>query len=671
MSALAVFVISFQALADNGMWLPMLINQRIEDMQAKGFKLSAEDIYSINQASLKDAVLLFGGGCTGEIVSDQGLLFTNHHCGYSQIQRHSSVEHDYLKDGFWAMTRKEELPNPGLWVRILERMEDVTAAVLSGYEDNMSEDKRKEIVSANTAQIVRKVEAEGKGIMASVEAMYYGNKYYLFVYRQYDDVRLVGAPPSSIGKFGGDTDNWMWPRHTGDFSIFRIYADKNNEPAKYSEDNVPYKPKRFFKVSRAGVNEGDFTFVYGFPGKTQEYIHSEAVRYVADFSDPEKIDLRTKRLDVMNSYMDQSQAVRIQYSSKYANVSNAWKKWQGEAKGLIKNDVVKAKQDYEELFEKWAEGTEYEGITLKLKNLYQQLEKYSVAVDYYTESAYTVEIARMANSCFSSNNPNLESMYKDYYLPIDKDSFIAVMKVYDEKMPSDMRPAWYGKQLKKFKTIENWADYIFSQSDFRSKESAQHATKKDPAYLFYTNMYSWYRKNVLPIQNRLNAEITLLYRDYMRGQMEFEPDKAFFPDANLTLRVAYGKVSGYAPADGIWYLPNSTLKGIIEKDNPEIFDYNIPQVLRDLYAKGGHEDQNVCFLATNHTTGGNSGSPILNANGDLIGLNFDRVWEGTMSDIHFDPEICRNIGLDVRYLLFVVEHVGHAEYLFDEMVFVD
>lgn len=321
------------AYADEGMWLPSLISQRIGDMQSKGFRLSAEDIYSVNQASLKDAVVLFGRGCTGEVISAEGLLLTNHHCGYGQIQKHSSVEHDYLRDGFWAMSREEELPNKGLSVSFLERMEDVTSVILEGYTPKLTEAQRDSIVNVNSKQLIKEVTAEGKGLRATVESLYYGNQYFLFLYREYGDVRLVGAPPSSIGKFGGDTDNWMWPRHTGDFSIFRIYADKDNNPAEYSEDNVPYTPKRFFKISLGGVREGDFTFVYGFPGRTQEYIMSEGVRYVSEISDPAKIALRTMRLDTQKKYMSESQKVRIQYSSKNAGVANAWKKWQGEMKG--------------------------------------------------------------------------------------------------------------------------------------------------------------------------------------------------------------------------------------------------------------------------------------------------------------------------------------------------
>ena len=670
--------------ADEGMWIPALISQRIADMQAKGFKLSAEDIYSVNQASLKDAVVLFGGGCTAEIVSGEGLLFTNHHCGYSQIQQHSSVEHDYLKDGFWAMNRSEELPNRGLSVSFLERMEDVTNAVLKGYNASMTEEERAALIRKNSDELVKKATADGKGLRANVEALYYGNQYFLFVYRVYRDVRLVGAPPSSIGKFGGDTDNWMWPRHTGDFSIFRVYADKDNNPAEYSPDNVPYRPKRFLTVSRAGVKEGDFTFVYGCPGSTKEYVLSDDVYYV-ETSDPQKIDLRTLRLDIMKKYMDQSPAVRIQYSSKAQGVSNSWKKWQGEAKGLVKNKAVEVKKAYEARFKQWAKGTKYDGLVERLEALYAEREPYYRAYDYYSEAARPTELLSLASSVRSqlankeAKDSYVERFFKDYYQPIDKEIFAALMKAFDEKLADDVKPAYFKEQMAKYRgDTKAWSEDLFKNSVFATKESCLALTEadkakvdNDPAYLLYNAFYQWYYNELRPTINRTGDEIQLAMRDYMKAQMEFEPNKAFYPDANMTLRVAYGHVEGYAPSDAIYYRPVSTLKGIIEKDNPEIFDYDIPQTLRDIYAEGGHETQPVCFLATNHTSGGNSGSPVLNADGNLIGINFDRVWEGTMSDLMFDPEICRNISIDIRYLLFNIEHIGHASYLFNEMRFAD
>ena len=636
--------------ADEGMWLPALIAQRIGDMQAKGFRLTAEDIYSVNQASLKDAVVLFGSGCTGELVSDAGLLFTNHHCGYSFIQRHSSVEHDYLKDGFWAMNRSQELPNPGLTVRFLERMEDVTAAVLKGYKPaKMNEEQRQALIKKNSDKLKADAVKEGNGLKASVEALYYGNQYFLFVFREYSDVRLVGAPPSSIGKFGGETDNWMWPRHTGDFSIFRIYAGQDNMPADYSPENVPYHPKKSFTVSRKGVNEGDFTFVYGCPGSTQEYVHSEAVRYIQDISDPEKIALRTTRLEIMKKYMDQSQAVRIQYSSKYAGVANAWKKWQGEEKGLRKNKVVPVKQDYEKRFAEWAAGTRYEGITDRLARLYAAYNPIYRAYEYYRETVLTIERLQMVRSSRFNT--------KDYYRPIDEETFVAMMTAFDQALEDMYKPPYFLEKRAQYGSMAAWKDAVFADDN--------------EAKVLSDALNNHFTTAIAPPVTELNMSINLVYRDYMQGQMEFESGRTFYPDANLTLRVAYGKVAGYRPVDAVWYNPVSTLRGIIEKDNPDIFDYNIPQVLRDIYARGGFEDQPVCFLATNHTTGGNSGSPVLNAKGELIGINFDRVWEGTMSDLVYDPEICRNISLDVRYLLFVIKEVGHADYLFDEMHFAD
>ena len=685
---LSVFCMA-PASADEGMWLPSLISQRIGDMQAKGFTLTAEDIYSINQACLKDAVVHFGGGCTGELVSPEGLLITNHHCGYGQIQRHSSVEHDYLRDGFWAMTRAEELPNPGLSVSFLEYMEDVTDKVLKGYKDGMSEEEREALVEKNSAKLVEEAVAEGKGLRASVEPLFYGNKYYMFVFRRYTDVRLVGAPPSSIGKFGGDTDNWMWPRHTGDFSIFRVYADKDNNPAAYSEDNVPYKPKKYFHIAAGGVKEGDFTFVYGFPGSTREYIMSEGVRYVSDVTNPAKIALRTMRLDVQKKYMDADQAVRIQYSSKNAGVSNAWKKWQGEMKGIVRLGTVARKQAFEARFMEWAEGTEYEGIIPALDSLYKALEPYNYALDYYNESARTIELVQFASRAVKVAEGGSDSalkaveatFYKDYFLPIDKESFVAVMNAYKDNVPVDFRPPYFDSTLAVYGgSIEKWADDLFSASVFADRAALEAmdcagvaALQDDPAVVFGREFTSWIGENIRPVVSRLNSEINLLNRDYVRGQMEFQPEKTFYPDANSTLRVAYGHIKGYSPSDGVYYMPFSTIEGIMEKDNPDIFDYNIPQRFRDIVASGdygrwGHDGKvPVCFIATNHTSGGNSGSPVIDSKGRLIGINFDRVWEGTMSDIEFDPDFCRNISLDIRYVLFVIDMIGDADHLIDEM----
>ena len=676
---LAVVLSAASLSADEGMWLPSLISQRIADMQAKGFKLSAEDIYSINQASLKDAVVLFGSGCTGELVSGEGLLFTNHHCGYSAIQKLSSVEHDYLRDGFWAANRAGELPAAGLSVSFLERMEDVTSIILRDCRPGMEEAVRDSLVRVASQKLIKEAIADGKGLRASVESMFYGNQYFLFLYRVYNDIRLVGAPPSSIGKFGGDTDNWMWPRHTGDFSIFRVYAGKDNLPAAYSKDNVPYTPKRHFNVSLGGFKEGDFTFIYGYPGSTQEYIMSEGVRYTAEVSDPEKIALRTKRLEILKKYMDQSQAVRIQYSSKYANISNAWKKWQGEEGGIAKMKTVALKQEFEKNISAWAQGSEYEGLVEKIGALYQRREPYYYAYEYYTETVRTIELLQLASSVaarFDDREAAIESFFKDYYRPIDKECFVAMMREFDLRVPDSFKPAFHKEQMEKYGSVEAWADDLYATSAFADKQTAlalddSEAVGSDPAVVMYRAYYDWYYDCLRPEINQASRELNLAYRDYMRAQMEYQPGKDFYPDANLTLRVAYGHVEGYSPADGVYYKPYSTVKGIMEKDDPDIFDYNIPQRLRDIYARGGFEDTPVCFIATNHTSGGNSGSPVINANGDLIGLNFDRVWEGTMSDMVFDPDVCRNICLDVRYLVFIVREVARAGHILDEVTFTD
>ena len=634
---LCFFVGLSAARADEGMWLPSQIAQRIADMQSKGFKLAAEDIYSINNSSLKDAIVHFNGGCTGEIISNEGLLITNHHCGYSQIQSHSSVEHDYLRDGFWAMTRAEELPNKNLYVAFLEYMDDVTERVLEGYNPQMTEEQREELVKKNSAVIRKEAESKGKGLKARVAPLYYGNQYFIWVYKVFTDVRLVGAPPSSIGKFGGDTDNWMWPRHTGDFSMFRIYAGKDNER--------------------------DFTLVYGFPGRTNEYLMSDAVKFTADLSNPHKIKLRTLRLDIQNREMSKDQAVRIQYASKNASVSNAWKKWQGEMKGIYKMNTIENKQEFERKFTEWSKGKpEYEGLIDRFSALYAALEPLAFVSDYQKEAINAVEL--LAYAATPAAKRDSAGFYKDYYQPIDKDIFIALFKEYDKSVADEYKSPYFKETLAKMGSVEAWADAVY-------------AGGLDMAAEIYVETNRYFNKNIKPVMDSLNYELALLYRTYMRGQMEYNKanrgTRVFYPDANSTLRVAYGSVQGYSPSDAVYFTPVSSLEGIMQKDNPEIYDYNIPQKLRDLYAAKDYGvwevdgSVPVAFIATNHTSGGNSGSPVLDANGNLIGVNFDRVWEGTMSDIVFDPDVCRNIALDIRYALFIVDKLAGAQHLLDEM----
>ena len=666
-------LIALPTLADEGMWLPSLISSRVKEMRRQGFRLSADDIYSINQASMKDAVVLFGGFCTGEIISDEGLVLTNHHCGYDAIQAHSSVEHDYLTNGFWARNRQEELPNEGLWVRILVRMEEVTDRLANGEE---------------AKAIIAQAEKEGPAYRASIEQMYYGNQQFLFVYQQFDDVRMVGAPPSSIGKFGGDTDNWIWPRHTGDFSLFRIYADQENQPAAYSPDNVPYRPKRHFTISTKGVKEGDFTFIYGFPGNTQQYITSPAVEYVQHRSDPMKIDLRTRRLEIIGKAQEADPKVRIQYAAKHANIANAWKKWQGEVMGLERLGTIEAKKQYETDFRRWAaDKEEYRTVLDSLEAAYAATADWYYMQELRNETIGTIELwkgAFMRLSALQSDHKQItpaqiETFYKDYDAEVDKQLTVAVLKGFEEYCLEGAYPAKLKDLIEKHGGVESYVEYLYRESHATSLEKGLEANeeqwKSDPAI----ELYLIIKPEMCRIPRNLSnvAAIEKWYRPYLKALMEFDPERAFFPDANMTLRVAYGKVAGYEYADGEYHIPNTTVDGIIAKDNPEIYDYDIPESLRRLYAEkdygrwgvemNGRWTVPVCFIATNHTTGGNSGSPVLNGRGELVGLNFDRTWRSTMSDIDFDETICRNIAVDIRYVLMVVEKIGGAGYLIDEL----
>ena len=658
---------TFSAVADKGMWLPSLIASRIKDMKAKGFKLSAEDIYSINKASLKDAVVLFDGGCTGEIVSEKGLLLTNHHCGYDAIQALSTVEHDYLTDGFWAKSIDEELPCPGLKVHILVRMEEVTERIAAGE---------------TATQIIAKAEAEGIGYKAKVESMYYGNQAYLFIYREFSDVRLVGAPPTTIGKFGADNDNWIWPRHTGDFSIFRIYANENNEPAAYSADNKPYKPARHFKISTKGVKEGDFTMIYGFPGNTQEYITSDAVEYIAETSDPTKIALRTERLDIIGAAQATSPKIRLQYAAKHANIANAWKKWQGEVMGINRLGTYDKKRAYEERFRQ--ENPDKAYLLDSLSAAYERNMEGYFHYELYSETLRGIELQQViylaADERLSDEEriAALELFYKDFDVAVDRQLAVAMLKAYDKHATVDapMLQALFEREG----GAEAYANWLYDNTKLGSLEGFTSANVETDPMTEFAYAVAEIRLEAMKYAYRNLSNIPDIerwFRPYVKALMEWDKERAFFPDANLTLRVAYGKVAGYQYADGEYHLPQTTIEGIMQKDNPEIYDYNIPQSLRDVYATkdygrwgielNGKYTVPVCFIATNHTTGGNSGSPVINGKGELIGVNFDRTWLSTMSDIEFDETLCRNIICDIRYVLFVVDKVGGAGWLFEEM----
>ncbi len=671
---LAASLTSLLAIADEGIWLPSLIAERIEDMQSKGFRLTAEDIYSINSASMKDGVMLFGGGCTAEIISNEGLVLTNHHCGYSAIQSHSSVEHDYLTNGFSAADFSEELPNPTLNVKFLVRMEDVTTEIEAG---------------ATPAQIATKASEQGR-YKCSVEPLYYANQWFLFVYEQFDDVRLVAAPPSSIGKFGGDTDNWIWPRHTGDFSVFRIYANSKNEPAAYSEENVPYIPKHHFKIATQGVEEGDFTMIYGFPGSTQQYITSDAVRYVQDISNPMKIALRTKRLDIITRAQEASPAVRIQYAAKHANIANAWKKWQGEELGLRRLKTLDAKLAYEDKFREWsASHPEYATLLDSMSTAYQAVETSYFNYELCNESVRAIELgAPLAHLSYPLNRSALERFYKDYVVAIDKEIALAMLKELEARMAK--LPHEFVFNITKYGSVESYVEDIYAESVLTSLDKLTEAATSEEAVAEIKSsdpmakLLAIFKPYIIkPYARSINdmAQVAQWYKPYLKALREFDPERAFFPDANLTLRVAYGKVGGYEYRDGEWHKHLTTIEGIVAKDNPDIYDYDIPDALRERLTSNnlgrwavevdGRKTIPVCFLANNQTTGGNSGSPIINAEGNLVGLNFDRTWLSTMSDIAFDPSFCRNISVDIRYVLFVLEDILGAKHLVDEMELVE
>jgi hypothetical protein len=692
--------------AVEGMWIPTLLKKfNIEEMQKMGFKLTAADIYDVNHASMKDAVVLFGSGCTGEVISGDGLLITNHHCGFGQIQKHSTLAHDYLTDGFWAKSKSEELSNPGLTVQFLVRMDEVTADILKGVMEDMSDEAVKKQISSNI-EAVKKTYAAQSNNLVDIKPLYYGNQYFAYVYEVFRDVRLVGAPPVSIGKFGGDTDNWVWPRHTGDFSLFRIYADKNNKPAAYSPNNVPYHPKKFFPINLKGINEGDFTMVFGFPGTTQEYLPSQAVQLLIEKSNPNKVDVRTTKLSILEKQMSKDPRVRIQYASKYAGVSNAWKKWQGETKGLVRLKAVDKKIEEEQLFTKWVNqnsdrAKKYGHLLADFGKFYSELSELQIPNDLYNEAILRGSdamnlisrfdlLAQAADDTAKFNKQKkalsefLPGYLKDYDQETDALILPALLKTYIERVDPKYLPEKLTKErseLTKVAVIQAiYRNSIFSDSsavksllgNFDPK--AIKKMKKDKLYSLYSTISDYYTKNIDPAYQKISLSILRTQKEYMAAILEMKQDQRLMADANLTLRVTYGKVEGFEPMDGVYYQYFTTLKGIIEKENPNIDDYVVPQKLKSLYQSkdyGSYTNATgevpVAFCASNHTTGGNSGSPVINANGELIGVNFDRCWEGTMSDVLFDPERCRNIALDIRYALFIIDKFAGAGYLLKEM----
>ncbi len=703
---LAFFLFSKSLYAGEGMWLPLLLESLNEkEMKGLGMKMSAEDIYSINKGSLKDAIVHFGGFCTSELISDEGLLLTNHHCGYSAIQSHSSLENNLLKNGFWAMNRAEELPNPGLTATFIVRIEDVSKKVFKGVKDKMSPEEQQSRIDQNINEIITS-EALGDYEEASIKPFFKGNQYFMFVTMTYQDVRLVGAPPESIGKFGADTDNWEWPRHTGDFSIFRIYADENNMPAAYSEDNVPYKPKHFLPISIDGVEEGDFTLVFGFPGSTDQYLPSPAIEQLVNTLNPAKIAIRDRALGIIDEYMREDESIRIKYASKFARVANYWKKWIGESQGLLASDAIGKKKKTEAEFterinkkNKWKRA--YGDIIPTFEKAYQDIETLAYTRDYYSEVASrNIEIFRIQGlvqrlvEAYDNNGingydgfkgrlvPFFNNFYKDYESKIDQKVFAALLEMYVENVENDFIPASIFNYSMGYDQI---AETLFENSVLDDKNElfkvfelpvaeAVNKLKGDPIVQLGAEWKNLYDTKVASPYNEKKVVIDELQKRYMEALMEVFPEKTYWPDANSTMRVTYGQVEGYEPRDGVYYLPVTHLEGVMAKYKPGDYEFDVSSNLIELYEKedyGMYVDEKgrvpVCFLGSNHTTGGNSGSPAIDAYGNLIGLNFDRVWEGTMSDYNYDRSICRNIMVDVRYILFIVDKYAGASHLIDEM----
>ncbi|MEI6575266.1 MAG: S46 family peptidase [Bacteroidota bacterium] len=715
LSIILISLISSVSQADEGLWIPMLLKGKTEqDMQKLGMRLSAEDIYSINKNSLKDAIVQFGGGCTAEIVSAKGLILTNHHCGFSNIQSHSSLEHDYLSQGFWAMRPEEELPNKGLTVELLIRMEDVTEKVMNGINAKLTEKRRDSLLQLNITKITKEAK-QGNSYEARVRPFYGGNAYYLFVVEIFKDIRLVGAPPSSVGKFGGDTDNWVWPRHTGDFSVFRIYVGKDGKPSDYSKDNVPYEPKYHLPVSLKGYKPNDFTMIYGYPGRTQEYLPSMGVSLITEMENPIKIKLRDKRLEVIKAHMSLDRGVRIEYSAKAATIANAWKKWQGESHGIKRLNTISKKKELELDFQTWAFTTpkrkaKYGKLLDAFESTYKEMIPLNNALIYYQEAGMGIEMVRFAQRfnplvelCRQKNadkaeiektvkglRDGLAGFYKDYQVGIDQEIAPFLLGEYAGNVGGTLCPDAFDRFYKNGRFTRDPADYsreIFDKTMFSQEKKMQdfldHYRQsdykkliKDPGYSLSASIAEAGKK-VQPGLVVFRARLDSMQRIYMQGLMEMLPGKNFYPDANSTLRLAYGKVDSYKPADGIGFNYFTTLDGVIQKEDSTIYDYKVEPKIKALYAKkdyGPYADKDgslhTCFIANMHTSGGNSGSPVLNASGQLIGLNFDRCWEGTMSDLAYDPDQCRNITLDIRYCLWVIDKYAGAGHLVKEMTLI-
>ncbi|AWI24709.1 S46 family peptidase [Flavobacterium pallidum] len=696
-----LFVVIQAKAQQGGMWIPSLLEGMNEkEMKNLGMKMSAADIYDVNHSSLKDAVPQFDGGCTSEVISPKGLLLTNHHCGFDAIQSHSSVAHDYLTDGFWAYKMEDELPNEGMVVMFIVKIEDVTKQILTGTENLAEADKQKKIqenITALSNTFPKERWQENK-----IRTFYEGNQYLLFVTETFKDIRLVGAPPSSIGKFGSDTDNWVWPRHTGDFSLFRIYADKDNHPAPYSKENVPYVPKHFLPISLDGVKDNDFNMVMGFPGRTTEYLPSVAIEQIVDELNPAKIEVRDKALKIEDGFMRKDNAIKIQYASKYAGIANYWKKWIGETQGLKKSGAVNVRKQDEKRFQqevvKKGKTSEYGSLLSDFETNYKEIAPYALARDYFNEVAlrntellsvgyklYQLEQLQKTKGeqAFTDRKNTLANglgdFYKDYNKNVDEKIFEELIRIYALKVPFQfIPPGLAGTDTRKL-TVEIYDTSALTSYDAIKKlltgdtQTVLNNMNADKGYQLIKNMADTYLNKVAPKYDEINLRITALQRTYIKALLELKTRDRMFPDANSTLRVTYGKVKGYKAKDATIYESKTYLDGVMEKYIPGDYEFDVSPKLIDLYSKkdfgryGEDGKMPVCFIGTSHTTGGNSGSPAIDARGNLIGLNFDRVWEGTMSDIYYDPAICRNVMTDIRYVLFIIDKFAGAQNIIDEL----
>ena len=706
----ALLLITAGAWADEGMWLlPLIQKMNGKAMKDLGCRLTPEEIYSINNNSLKDAIVQFGGGCTGEIISDKGLLVTNHHCGYSSIQGLSTPEHNYLEDGYWAMSNKDELPVKGLTVKFLQSMTDVTPvlekareAALKEYKDSANvNDLADNAVKAAREGLIKSAEADHPNCDVRITGFYNENVYYLIVYKIYRDVRFVGAPPASVGKFGGETDNWMWPRHTGDFSMFRVYAGKDNEPADYSEDNVPYVPKQSLKVSLKGINEGDYAMVMGYPGRTQRFQTASQLNQMLARQDI-SVAARTLKQSVMKEGMEADPTVRLQYANKYASSANGWKKWIGEKQAFAKLNIIGREEAKEAAFTKWV------GANKKRTEAYgDALSMISEAVDSTTEglkalyllieAPFNVGAAEVGMSWMMAYTNSLSAAPSDTAGAYEaaRSAVLAAFKDYNEPLERKIAAAmldFYRKNAKPenylnitgfdFATmdIQEYVDWLFDNSIFSSEEKfnaagdiAVQTVAADPAYAYYNALMDVYMK-VLPIQRKWAPQLSEGSRKFAAGLLEWEKGKPSYPDANSTMRLSYGTVKAYSPADGILYRYYTTLNGVMEKEDPENYEFKVPAKLKELYNArdfgqyaGPDGMVPTCFLTTNDITGGNSGSPVLDADGCLIGLAFDGNWESMSSDVMFEPDLQRCICVDIRYVLFLMDKLGGAGHLLKEM----